>query len=72
MSTVTTHLTARRSAELNQLATTGLPVGLIALLLVCAALVVGGVALTTPLVAIAAGLIACAVTTAHAFSLLTR
>lgn len=45
---------------------------LIAVLLVCAALVVVGVAVSAPLVAVAAGLVASAATTTYAFSLLPR
>ncbi|MEA5153449.1 hypothetical protein [Raineyella sp.] len=73
MSTVTTYIAARRTAELDSRFTAaGLPVGLIALLLVCAVLVAGSVALAAPLVAVAAGLTACAATTAYALSLLNR
>lgn len=71
MSTVTTHIAAPRTT-LDSRRPAGLPIGLLALLLVCAGLVVASVVLSAPILAIAAGLTACAATTTHAFCLLDR
>lgn len=71
MSTVTTYATTARAATLDdRLAASGLPLTFLILLLVCAVLAMGAVAFSVPLVAVAAGLLACVTTTIHAFFLL--